>query len=398
MKTNIPSKWTRRKFLATTTTGVPALAALSHLSTASQAQTTAQKAAPPTGGFSFPVLGDLHFDKLEHHDMEWLAKEYPNDVRQVQDYSRITAEVHPQLMQDVRAKINESKGRVPFVLHIGDLVEGLCGSEPRALTQNRESVDWLRAVGGDLPFLFCKGNHDVTGPGAREAFNQVFLPFLSGEIEKTAKPRVELQKARYAVQHGDALFAFFDAYNHPDSLEWLESTLKARTAQHVFVLIHPPVVPYNARANWHVYWKPNEQAERTRLLNLLGRHSAIVLSGHLHRYSTVVRQTPEGRFLQLAVSSILRKPDVQPEDILEGVAQYGPDLIAKTEPKFSPPTEAVRRELLQAEAPHIEYFEYADAPGYAMLNVDGARVQVQMYCGVGRAPWKTLDLSAILRP
>ena len=30
--------------------------------------------------WSFPLLGDLHFDRLEHHDHQWLAKEHPGDV------------------------------------------------------------------------------------------------------------------------------------------------------------------------------------------------------------------------------------------------------------------------------------------------------------------------------
>ena len=37
------------------------------------------------------------------------------------------------------------------------------------------------------------------------------------------------------------------------SLEWLEAVATKRTAKHLFVIIHPPVVPYGARATWHLY-------------------------------------------------------------------------------------------------------------------------------------------------
>ena len=27
--------------------------------------------------WAFPLLGDLHFDRLEHHDHEWLKRDHP---------------------------------------------------------------------------------------------------------------------------------------------------------------------------------------------------------------------------------------------------------------------------------------------------------------------------------
>ena len=39
-------------------------------------------------GFNFMLLGDIHFDKLEHHDMDYLKLKYPNDIGQIQNYSR----------------------------------------------------------------------------------------------------------------------------------------------------------------------------------------------------------------------------------------------------------------------------------------------------------------------
>src|SRR4051812_10795923 len=61
----------------------------------------ARAAEPPAGGdaetFAFPVLGDLHFDRLEHHDMEWLARDHHGDVRQVENYSKLTREIMPRL-------------------------------------------------------------------------------------------------------------------------------------------------------------------------------------------------------------------------------------------------------------------------------------------------------------
>ncbi len=388
------SNLTRRRLLLTAAATPGIIASMQKESAFAQDEATAGDE------FAFPLLGDLHFDRLEHHDLEWMKTAYPNDIRQVENYSRITAEVTPKLFESISATVADSnrtpQTRVPFVLHIGDLVEGLCGSETRASRQNQDAIAFVRAAQLNAPFLFCKGNHDITGPGAREAFVKDFLPFLTHEAEKTAPLRTApLQNAFYALEHGSCLFAQFDAYDREDSLDWLETTLAQSKAHHKFVLIHPPVVPYGARTTWHIYAKPAESAQRARLLNLLGRHRAIVLSGHLHKYNLMTRRTDEGRFVQLAVCSVIPKVDEKPGDILQGVAAYTPDQIA-VEPRFNPDTEAERRAIITAEAPFVESFEYADAPGYAVIKVTGERIIAEFYRGAERTLWKTRDLTALL--
>src|SRR5690349_10285531 len=83
--------------------------------------------------FSFPVLGDLHFDRLDHHDLPALGREKPDDLRQVGDYSRITAEIMPKLFTAARDTIKDlnraPETKAPFLIQVGDLVEGLCGTE-----------------------------------------------------------------------------------------------------------------------------------------------------------------------------------------------------------------------------------------------------------------------------
>src|SRR5438105_10171474 len=99
-------------------------------------------AAPQaTATWACPLLGDMHFDRLEHHDMAWLEKDHPGDVRQVQNYSRVTREVLPRLMAVVKTQIvvqtNEAGRSVPLVLQLGDLLEGLCGTPELAARQAR---------------------------------------------------------------------------------------------------------------------------------------------------------------------------------------------------------------------------------------------------------------------
>src|SRR5438309_2032119 len=104
-------------------------------------------ASGESGDWSFPLLGDLHFDRLEHHDHEWLAREHPGDVSQVQNYSRVTSQMTPRLfarVHDRLAAFQQAKTNVPFVLQLGDLLEGLCGTEQLAARQAREGIDFVR--------------------------------------------------------------------------------------------------------------------------------------------------------------------------------------------------------------------------------------------------------------
>src|SRR4051794_22701807 len=103
---NAPLNLTRRDFLRSTA-GALALPALS-------------TAAPPPGeAFSFVLLGDLHYDKLEHHDMAWLEKNKVGDLSQIRNYSRIAADITPRLFATVRETVAETKAA--FVLQVGDL-------------------------------------------------------------------------------------------------------------------------------------------------------------------------------------------------------------------------------------------------------------------------------------
>src|SRR4051794_27443833 len=125
-----------------------------------------------------PVLGDLHFDKPEHHDLEWLRANHAGDERQIENYCRVTKDWSPKLFDLARQRAAEGGPAAPFLLQLGDLVEGLCGNEKLAETQMREAIAWAKGDGKGVPFAMCKGNHDVTGPGATEVYDRVLVPFL----------------------------------------------------------------------------------------------------------------------------------------------------------------------------------------------------------------------------
>lgn len=346
-------------------------------------------AAGGDDAWAFPVLGDLHFDRLQHHDTDWLKANHPGDVRQVENYSRITREWTPKLFETVRQQTGGLKLPVPFVAQLGDLIEGLCGSEERAATQARDAIAMVKDAKLPAPLLFCKGNHDVTGPGAAAVYDRILVPFLAEQAGR------EIDKARFTRSRGGTLLVFYDAYDR-GSLDWFEALLRDRKPDRLLFLIHPPVVSFTARSTWHVYSSPRQKAERDRLLSLLGRNRAVVLCGHLHKYGFLVRRTEAGKFAQLSISSVATDAAAKPKDLLEGVERYGPDLV-KLEPSHSPDTVEARREVLAAEKPWIEHFEYADTWGHAVITVGPLGVRADVCRGLDRTTWKSLDLTAPLR-
>src|SRR3954470_11001079 len=204
-----------------------------------------------------PVLGDLHFDKPEHHDLEWLRATHAGDEKQIENYCRVTKEWSPKLFDLARQRAADGGKAVPFLLQLGDLVEGLCGNEKLAEQQMREAITWVKGDGTGVPFAMCKGNHDVTGPGATEVYDRVLVPFLQQRIN-------EASGARFVRKEGGTMFVFFDAYDK-GSLEWFEKLMAESKPERLIFIIHPPVVPYNARATWHIFSKATEADKRERL-------------------------------------------------------------------------------------------------------------------------------------
>ncbi len=338
-------------------------------------------------GLTFSLLGDIHYDQLDHHDFDWVSKEHPNSIRQIESYSRITSENLPLLMGSLKKTI-QGNG-CSQIVQIGDLVQGLCGSEQLAKRHCEDAINFLRKQDFGVPFLVTKGNHDITGPGSVEAYNEFVIPFIGDSLNKN-KPAA----AHFSQEADSNLFVYFDAY-HIESFRWFEKLLENRNPnQRLFFVVHPPVVPYNARSTWTVFGNSESgQAKRAKLVELLGRHHAIVLCGHLHKYSLVERATSEGAFTQLAVSSVAYHLDDEPKDLIGGLDSYHPDLVM-LEPGHSPETIGNRRAAIAAEKPYIRRFDYGNFWGHAVIRVTPSGVEADIYQFLEATPWKTITLDS----
>jgi predicted phosphodiesterase len=346
----------------------------------------------PSAGndFNFILLGDIHFDDLSYHDLDYVRTKFSEgDVNQVHNYSRIAKDNFPHLIN--RAKEAGEKLNADFYLQLGDFVEGLCGSQDLATKQTTGFISLVKQQELKRPFFVIKGNHDITGIGANETFKSVVLPWQTAEQQK------QMQSANSTFVHKNIRFILFDGYTPDESLTWVKDVFASNKEKTVIFCVHQPVVPFNARSNWHVFAKENQQKQREELLNLLGANNAIVLCGHLHKTSVLTRSTPKGNFVQICTGSVIESPDAPIKDQLKGVDAYGANLL-ELEPHFSATSLQERKENLEKEKPFIKYFEYADFMGYSTVSVSSKqKVEISIYRNMDTKPWQVVDVNKLMK-
>ncbi len=353
-------------------------------------QCSVKQSTTGRSSLSYVILGDMHFDKPEHHDMNYVGGKYPNDIVQIKNYSRVTKETMPGLMS--AAKQVSQKQNVSFWLQLGDFTEGLCGSETLDSKQKTDFIDFIKTRNLGRPFFVVKGNHDITGEGARTAYNKIVLPWQEKELN------AKLSSANTSFIRNGSRFVILDCYSMDESLNWLEETLKDHKEKYLFVAVHQPIIPYNARSNWHVYARKADEQKREKLLTLLAKHNAIVLTAHLHKFHLLKRVVPGvGNIIQLSVASVVDQPQMPVKFHLKGVEKYNETLL-DMEPEFAPQTFEERKSNILQESKYIKYFEYADMAGYGVISVDSKTgVKLDVYRNLETAKWQSFDISEIMK-
>ena len=158
-------------------------------------------------------------------------------------------------------------------------------------------------------------------------------------------------------------------------------------------MVHEPVIPVTERC-WHTLRKDPEQREK--LLEVIARHKAIVLTAHLHRYSVVSRNTPFGPIVQVMVISVVKDRNYQKPTKI--ITEYGPSL-AENMSEWQPETLEARKSILAEEAKYVSFFKQTDLPGYAIIKTDGKKgtVWLEYYAAFGKEPYDSIDLTSLLK-
>jgi len=174
----------------------------------------------------FMVLGDLHYDLLEDHDMEWLSGK-PDDLRQVtEEYTVYTRENWDDFMTLLKKRVRTEGPQVKAVVQLGDLSEGLAGTEEKARQMASSAMKAIEAVQMPVPWIIAKGNHDITGPGAAQAFQEYYVPMFR---EQTGKP--EIRNASYSYCFDNIQVTCIDPWDREtDMIAFLDGELSRRCA------------------------------------------------------------------------------------------------------------------------------------------------------------------------
>ncbi len=357
--------------------------------TASKKTENAKRASSTS--FSFILLGDMHYDKLEYHDMEWLNTK-PGDLHQVTaTYVPNTKNNWSDLMGVLAGRISSVTPQIKAVVQAGDISEGLAGSPEKATEMASGVMTALRDAKLEVPWIVAKGNHDVTGPGAEEAFTGYYVPFYR---EQTGDDSIT--NANYTYRTGNALFVTLDSWNRDgtDQVAFAEKALGESDAKYKFVIMHEPAFPVTERC-WY-FMRSAKAEKREKLLEVLAKNKAIVLTGHLHRYSVAKRETAYGPIVQVMAVSVVGKKRMSKPSYSFTLKDYGPGLV-DWKPDYETKTADKRRAILTEEAKNVTYYTMCDLPGYAVITVDDASGEVSMsyYAAFESQPYDTVNLTKL---
>jgi len=338
---------------------------------------------------SLIVLGDLHYDLIQDHNLEWLRNK-PDDLRQVtKEYTVYTKENWNDFMNVIANKAKTENPPVKAVLQLGDLSEGLAGSEEKADQMASNTMKAIDNTHMPVPWIIAKGNHDVTGPGAVKAFQDFYIPMLQKQTGNR-----EINSASYSYSYDNVQITCVDPWDkNIDLIAFLEKELTRSDAKYKFVMIHEPVIPVTERC-WH--YLRNEPDKREELLKVIATNKAIVLCGHLHRYSIVRRNTPYGPIVQAMIISVVKDRNYQGP--LNLITTYGPSL-AEDRPDWQPETLNYRKEMLKEEAKYVTYYKQSDIPGYAIININEQEKSIilKYFAAFGEKPIDVVNLTELLQ-
>lgn len=205
----------------------------------------------------------------------------------------------------------------------------------------------------------------------------------------------EIKNASYSHVIGDVQITCLDSWDKTtDRIAFLEQELSGSEAKFKFVAVHEPVIPVTERC-WHMFRQDPEQ--RGKLLEVIARHKAIVLCAHLHRYSVVSRDTPNGPIVQVMVNSVVKERNyLKPVRIL---TEYGPALAGNL-PEWQPETLTARKAILAEEAQYVTFYKQTDLPGYGIIKTDPRKgtVMLEYYAAFGKEPYDTINLTNLFKP
>lgn len=382
----------KRKFILTA--ALCSLLCIYSFAESPAAKTKKQK----TEGLSFIMLGDMHYCELRFYDLDNMQAEKPGDFKQItKTYAPVAEANWNDQIAAVKDMIKGTEPAVKCVVQLGDVSEGLANYKGGADAMAANIVKQLEAAELGVPWVLTKGNHDITGVGeykdeARKAYVDNYTPFI-----KRQTGNEDVKDATYTYTIGDdVLFVVLDAYNRKqDQVEFARKALESSNARHKFICMHEPVIPTTERC-WFYLKKDEDAAKRNEFLKVIAENKAIVLCGHLHRYSVLRRQTEWGPIVQVMANSVTNVRRSAKPSYEKNLADY-PGLV-DWKPDYSPHNIDWRRETIKNESKYVDFYKMNSLSGMGVISIDKKdNVTVKYYPSFKSEVYDEVNLSDLLK-
>ena len=306
----------RRRFIALSASGLLSLTLGDELARLSA------KTLKNDKEYSIVILGDTHYDtepaSVYHSNynekVEWLNRVQRAEFARNGEMWR---ERCPRMVKRASRLITPD---TKMVFQMGDLVQGDCGKGEVHRQMLIDAMDRFKKELGGLPFVTVVGNHDIRGVDAMATYHSYMPQRMSEELGKSIK------KTTFSFNIGNDAYIVID-FNNPDDEEVEKLLKETEGARHTFVVIHGPLLPFDAascRWFYHGGNTPEQTAARRHFRELFAKRNVICLCGHVHTTELADWYGDGGRITQMTMNSVWAREELGAYKVdYEGAAQYG---------------------------------------------------------------------------
>lgn len=333
--------------------------------------------------YTVPVLGDIHFDSA---DPKFYHRFYTHSTSKARYRLHLAEHVRNAEMWKtrmpslIRASASVVGRNAPFVLQMGDFVQGDCGKASVHRKMLDDAFAFVKGVyGPQRPFVIVPGNHDIRGSmqgdRARPTFEKWLLETMSRELT------MPVTNTTFSFWYGPDVFIVAD-FNEPRPDFSLLKRLIAESegARYTFLLSHGPMVPAGY-SRWFLLGGEKRTGQRRELMALLARRKAIALGGHNHSLEYYDLAVPEGRIRQFVFNSVwIGSSESKLVKRASGARMYG--TLGKCVDS-----------LVGEYKPLIKDYFHASAVGHYQLKISDYGVWVLFFNTDSARPTRTFRLS-----
>ena len=381
----------RRDFLKTSAAGLAGIGLSQLVPAGLDAKARRFRGAEGRNGeYNLIVLGDTHFDTEPasvYHSNYNEPTEWLNRVQRA-EFARngeMWRERCPRLIKRAACLVDADTRQV---LHMGDLVQGDCGSGEVHRRMLDDVMNSFKAsFGGQLPLVLTVGNHDIRGTDAEKVCHEYVPARMSEELGR------QITKTTFGYSIGPDAFIVID-FNTPDDSEVEKLLSEYSGARHTFIMVHGPVFPYDgASCRWFYHGKntPEHTEARLHFRREFARRNSIVLCGHVHRTELADWRGDGGRITQMTFNSVWSRPELDQYSIIsEGAENYG--TLRKDMKRDDGKPILDETPLFDEYRSGLKRYSVSRAAGSYKLNVSRRHVSVDFYAGDATFPSAHFDL------